>query len=560
MLLSACATNPNAPKQGLGAQIKETFASDDPCSNRARNVGVVGGAIAGALAGYLLGDGKKGAVIGGGLVGGLVGGLIGSDMDRKRCELQKVAQQYKLDIRFAPIDAQGNVVTTKAGAAAAGPSPSGSAPSLPVATASEQGGDASAAADVSPSGPIVGSSLVVRNLDGASGHFESGSDQLTPRAREYFAAIARQYGAAQMLQGQNEPKQRDEILRQLKQRRLFLIGHTDDSGSSALNASLSERRAKSVAAFMRQQGISEDSLYYQGAGEALPIADNRSESGRAENRRVELVEIADEAAFKQYLAGRRPNYQFYRHQVDLPMAAAADKPARPAPAPVVPPLPAKPARPAQPPAAIGQSAAPATVTAQAQEGRAPGLDFGGLPYSRQEASLNLRSLPPTRTGFSLISTARADESVLLGDCTLDRPRATGTVRSLKDGSSYRTQEHLPQLYGKTWAADVNGHLLVLNRLAVLRDGAAPANLPELKVYGQYKPGSNKKPDVSEEPAVNTYLVNQGLLYRMFPSGEGGLRCVDVLFALDGSTSARGGKLIYGSAEARRVANVQPRMQ
>lgn len=518
-----------------------------------------------------MGNGKKGVVIGGGLLGGLVGGLVGSDMDRKRCELHKVAQQYKLNIRFAPIDAQGNVLPNKGDAPAAEPVaavPAASVAASPALAASEARPSENADAPVSAASPIVGSSLVVRDQEGASGHFESGSDQLTPRAREYFAAIAKQYSAAQMLQGQNDPKQREEIVRQLKQRRLFLIGHTDDSGSSALNASLSERRAKSVAAFMRQQGINEDSLYYQGAGETHPIADNRSEAGRAENRRVELVEIADEAAFKQYLAGRRPNYQFYRQQAEPSALAAADKPvlasasSTPAPAPAS----AKAGRLAQAPVPAGKptpaatgSSSPATGT-QVHEGRTALLDFGGAPYSRQEASLNLRSLPPTRTGFSLISTARADDSVLLGDCSLDRPRAAGSVRSLKDGNSYRTQEHLPQLYGKTWAADVNGHLLVLNHLAVLRDGAMPANLPELKVYGQYKPGSNKKPEVSEEPAVNTYQVSQGLLYRIFPSGEGGLRCVDVLFALDGSTSARGGKLIHGGAEARRVANLQVRMQ
>ena len=57
----------------------------------------------------------------------------------------------------------------------------------------------------------------------------------------------------------------------------------------------------------------------------------------------------------------------------------------------------------------------------------------------------------------------------------------------------------------------------------MRDGGKPANLPELKVYAQYKPSAAKKPEVNEEPRVNSYLVGQGVLYRMFPRGDANTR-------------------------------------
>lgn len=550
LLMAGCATNPNGQPNDPGRQLKEVFASEDPCSNNARNIGIAGGVLAGLLLGNAVGNGKGESLATGALVGGLIGGLIGADMDRKRCELSKVAKQYDLNITFSPIDANGDVI----------------APYSSTSAAVSQPGDKAATAPTS-----VGSTLTVRDKGGSAGHFESGSDQLTPKAKEYFAAIAAQYSAAKMLEGQTDAKRKDEIAKQISSRRLFLIGHTDDTGSTQLNASLSERRAKAVASFLKLQGIREESLYFQGAGETLPIADNRTEAGRAENRRVELLEIADESAFKKYLAARKPNYQFYRpKEADAASVAVTNKPAEPVSASTPQPQatsvskvlsgPKAPAGGGKPSDANPKLASVAAPTPQPTAIKLANVNFGGALYSPVEASLNVGSIAPTKTGFSLIPKAYADDSVALSDCTRDRPRAAGTVKSLKDGAVYKTNEHIAQLYGKTWAADVNGNLVVINRLAVLRDGGAPANLPELKVYAQYKPEAAKKPEVSEEPPVNTYMVSQGVLYRMFPRGDAGLRCVDVLFGTDGANSAKAGKIIYGNGATSYVANFKPQLQ
>ena len=68
-----------------------------------------------------------------------------------------------------------------------------------------------------------------------------------------------------------------------------VIGHTDSKGSDTYNQKLSERRASSVAAFLLNQGLAPDKLTSQGMGESQPVADNATEEGRAQNRRVELV-------------------------------------------------------------------------------------------------------------------------------------------------------------------------------------------------------------------------------------------------------------------------------
>ncbi|MNW14674.1 Outer membrane porin F precursor [compost metagenome] len=67
-----------------------------------------------------------------------------------------------------------------------------------------------------------------------------------------------------------------------------VIGHTDSQGSDAYNQALSERRASSVAEYLISQGLAPSKVTSQGRGESEPIADNETDAGRAQNRRVEL--------------------------------------------------------------------------------------------------------------------------------------------------------------------------------------------------------------------------------------------------------------------------------
>ncbi len=80
-------------------------------------------------------------------------------------------------------------------------------------------------------------------------------------------------------------------LQQYPNSQIEVIGHTDNTGSSALNQDLSQRRAVSVAEVLRGAGVPNGRIAAYGRGEdqPLPTASNLTPEGRAQNRRVEII-------------------------------------------------------------------------------------------------------------------------------------------------------------------------------------------------------------------------------------------------------------------------------
>jgi outer membrane protein OmpA-like peptidoglycan-associated protein len=75
--------------------------------------------------------------------------------------------------------------------------------------------------------------------------------------------------------------------------KVYIVGHTDMVGDAASNVRLSQARAQSViTALVSKHGIAAARLIAFGNGPYAPVASNKTDDGRAKNRRVELVEIA----------------------------------------------------------------------------------------------------------------------------------------------------------------------------------------------------------------------------------------------------------------------------
>ncbi len=77
-------------------------------------------------------------------------------------------------------------------------------------------------------------------------------------------------------------------LNEYNQTMIEVVGHTDSIGTDAVNNRISKERADAVAAYLSAQGVQRARIETLGAGKSYPIADNSTDAGRAQNRRVEI--------------------------------------------------------------------------------------------------------------------------------------------------------------------------------------------------------------------------------------------------------------------------------
>lgn len=79
------------------------------------------------------------------------------------------------------------------------------------------------------------------------------------------------------------------VLEEFEKTTIVVAGYTDSKGTEAYNQKLSQQRATAVASYLTSKGITAIRFETIGFGEKNPIADNSTEQGRAQNRRVELT-------------------------------------------------------------------------------------------------------------------------------------------------------------------------------------------------------------------------------------------------------------------------------
>src|ERR1700741_2869273 len=82
---------------------------------------------------------------------------------------------------------------------------------------------------------------------------------------------------------------------------VLIVGHTDNVGTDSYNLALSQRRADSAKGYLVSMGIPADRIRTAGRGESEPIASNETETGRQQNRRVEVAIFASEEYRQQIL-------------------------------------------------------------------------------------------------------------------------------------------------------------------------------------------------------------------------------------------------------------------
>jgi OOP family OmpA-OmpF porin len=111
---------------------------------------------------------------------------------------------------------------------------------------------------------------VIRLKPGIKILFATDSDKLMPESDAILDEVA-------------------SVLQQNEKLHVRVEGHTDNTGDKGHNDTLSTQRAASVKAYLVSKGIADDRLDSLGCGQGTPVADNATDDGRQQNRRVEFV-------------------------------------------------------------------------------------------------------------------------------------------------------------------------------------------------------------------------------------------------------------------------------
>lgn len=342
-----------------------------------------------------------------------------------------------------------------------------------------------------------------------TGMFPSGSAELTPAGQRAVQKIAETY-ATSFTQGN------------YGERRLLVVGHTDATGGAQLNQRLSEQRARRVGEVLRQAGVPSQAIYYQGAGASRPVVSNADPLLRAKNRRVEITEVTSSSMLAQRVSSEANNPRYLQHGT----ATTAQPSSRTSAATQT-----------QPSRQTSSSTANTNGRSTAK------INFAGVPAGQQAWELG-QLLQPKRDGFSLISSAHAQETPM-SSCVMDMPRMSGEVRSLATGDALErpaTRDHLAG-YNRVWANTVNNHLVMISPVSILRDGARVGRQPFLQVVENYGT-DHSTTHKTIQAFANTYEGENEVLYRVFATESSSpISCIDVVFSKQ-QPSALGGTLFY----------------
>jgi outer membrane protein OmpA-like peptidoglycan-associated protein len=488
--------------------ISDKSSCDDYIAGKVLGTGV--GIGVGATAGYYLG-GKNGALLGGALGAG-AGYLIGSAVDERRKELCKLARETKTPMLLGDIKAE----------------------------------------DID-GGMSMGVEADVVALPDVK--FETGSAELTSEQTAILKKFAQIYAKTE------------------KNGKILIVGNTDDTGDEARNQKLSEARAKTIANVFKSQGINESNLYYQGAGASMPIASNATKEGKNINRRVEIAVFKSEDQLVQAVQSRTPNPEFFSKKESYEKEETKPEQKK---------VKAQKIADAKSVKVENKSDNKVAQKASSKKTVSPAnkssnllyssvIDFGGSD-SKTTAPLGAKIGSPKKAvswldNFSFSTPAYADDENVnyRKSCKDDfsKPQyGASSIKKLKDGGNvkYTTGNYYNGLYNTAWVSeDVNGNFVSMMPMAILKEGAKPVAVPELKVWKDYATNKKDQADISVPNNVNTYMGDKGLLLRFYPSQKNdSIICSDMFVSADGKTGLeqiyyrKDGKVYMRETQTKKV--------
>ena len=455
------------------------------------------GAVSGAVIGAKLGGSthRLAGGVAGGLIGGALGCYAGSIWESKMKALDKIATEENMGIQVQALK-------------------------LDAVPGSDEVADAGMVALVQD-----------------ESMFASGSSKLTTTGTRQAKKLAQAF-ALKVGEGKDDG-----------QRRFLVIGHSDSVGSPTFNQKLSEQRARAVGKVLQDAGVKANRIYYQGAGSSRPVADNDTIDGRNLNRRVELSEMKTEAVLVKRVQAESANakYAVYSVGSQKSPSTAARAPIKTKSKAQMATVPAKPG--------TTTASAPVASTKEVTEINAL-VNFGGVPAAKGQSVT--AAIKPKSGGFAIISPANASE-LPIQSCEADSPRETGQVLSLatdKPLIDHKTYEYMAGYNNRVWAERVNGNLLTITPVSILKENAAVDRQPILEVVKDYDSG-NRKSLKSIQGVANTYEGETQVLYRVFAKDpNAAVSCIDVVFEKN-SPQATKGQVFYPRGQSAYVAEFVP---
>lgn len=420
-------------------------------------IGTVGGATAGAAIGGWFGNrlggdaGTFAGILVGGAIGGYFGNQLGASFDERDKRLAKIKEKTGIDIQRSTYP-----TLSKKGKS-----------SFEEKTKGMNEKDKQKAYQ---------SQAIYKAVVPAQ--FGSGSSKLTLKMKSFFGDVAEAY-------------KKDGI------RKVMIVGHADSQGDGGMNQRLSEGRAKAVAQVFMRAGYPSSGIYYQGAGESEPIANNSSQKGRAENRRVEVID-----------AGTAQGLAIAKRYSIAESNAVMEK--------------GKPKAPVKVKAVV--------TVAKNLSGTDSILPFHGELYNGQQLLVSGHkaivvekpkglfgdiSTAFSKAADSLVGTAHASGERTIPLFLNDDLAVAGSIKRLdgKSKSLFAPSDHLLAYYHQPIYTYLDGNaFFLLKPVSVLKEEALANQMPSMIVYKRYD-GKGDKADAKLGGAARLYVSVDTMLYR-----------------------------------------------
>lgn len=500
------------------AMMCATVISTSGCTTLKENIQVVygctTGAVIGAVGGALVGRGDPRYVAGGAVAGLVVGCGVGLYLQHREEQLAENAQKHGFDSDFVRISEKDGV----------------------AATFSKD--DES---DVIASQMTISSEKPI---------FESGKSSITDEK-----------------QLANLDSFIQEYIKGIDARsKIYIVGHTDASGNARYNQKLSEKRAKFIAERFLVNGAPKDILYFEGVGESQPVASNDTDSGRAKNRRFELIDIFSDSYSSKAVplakvveVSRAKKQRITNVMNDQGRALVQqhmNAKVEPKEETNNPNLSVE--------GSGSTTSSNETKTAHIRDTNSLKLEGTQFDGNRTSSQLTQQLGQYHDDSWTLISKAYADPA-FIDSCALSEPRTNSKILTLGKGEELsNTSEYLPSMIGNLWYNKVNQEkastMVLLGPVRVNKDTYESEGTPYLAFIKNYKTASQPI-DYTVNLNVETYRGDDSVLYRVYPKGKSSIKCADFVFSTKGEVESKYSEIVYNSngATLSKVMTLKTRL-